>query len=129
MGSRTNFTFRTNTGDLTLYSHWGGESKREDLAFAIQKAMPRIKMGDPSYALRIMISQLIGESWDDETGFGLFVGSEGGEESYDPVIINLINNTVAFDSDLHPKGFQAYVDYHVSIAEDSEESAPAIWAS
>jgi hypothetical protein len=98
MGARTNFTFRTETGDLTLYSHWGGDSKRSDLAAALQAAMPRIDMVDTSYALRIIVSQLIGDSWNEETGFGLFVGPEGGEESYDWVIVNLINNTVTFDS-------------------------------
>lgn len=53
-----------------LYSHWGGESRHEDLAHAIAKALPR--WTDPSYATRICVSQIIGSDWDSETGFGLF---------------------------------------------------------
>jgi hypothetical protein len=117
MGARTNFTFRTETGDLTLYSHWGGDSKEYDLAVAVKAAMPRIKMGDTSYALRILISQLIGESWNEETGFGIYVGSEGGEESYSPVVINLIDNTITFDSVPYASiSFDKYVEYHLTSA-------------
>lgn len=94
MGARTNFTFVTDTGALTLYSHWGGDSKMEDLAFALNKAMPRIKMGDIPYALRIAVSYLINDDWQSETGYGLFVGPEGGEEQYEPVTVNFTNNTV-----------------------------------
>lgn len=31
MGARTNFNFITSTGELTLYSHWGGDTKRGTL--------------------------------------------------------------------------------------------------
>jgi len=117
MGARTNFTFRTATGDLTLYSHWGGESKYYDLAVAVNAAMPRIKMGDTSYALRILISQLVGESWNEETGFGLYVGPEGGEESYSPVVVSLIDNTITFDSTPYVSiPFDKYVEYHLTSA-------------
>ena len=111
MGARTNFTFTTDTGDLTLYSHWGGDSKMTDLAFALDKAMPRIKMGDTPYALRVAVSYLIGPEWESETGYGLFVGSEGGEEQYEPVIINLINNTISTPETT--KSIQEFVDYHL----------------
>lgn len=114
MGARTNFTFRTSTGDLTLYSHWGGDSKYEDLAVAIHAA--RSRWQDPSYALRIIISQLVGESWNSETGFGLYVGSEGGEESYDYVIVDMTNNTVTFDSVPYlSQSFEDYVAHHSTL--------------
>jgi hypothetical protein len=38
MGARTNFEFKTDQGTMTLYSHWGGESKAQDLASALYKA-------------------------------------------------------------------------------------------
>ena len=101
MGARTNFTFTTDTGDLTLYSHWGGDSKMQDLAFALDKAMPRIKMGDIPYALRIAVSYLIGPDWESETGYGLFVGIEGGEEQYEPVTVDFTNNTVTHNETSH----------------------------
>jgi hypothetical protein len=82
-----------------------------DLAFALDKAMPRIKMGDTPYALRVAVSYLIGPEWESETGYGLFVGSEGGEEQYEPVIINLINNTISTPETT--KSIQEFVDYHL----------------
>lgn len=94
MGARTNFNFKTESGEMVLYSHWGGDSKKRDLAAALAVAMPRIKMGDTSYALRIVISQLIGDSWDSETGYGLYVGSNGGEEQFDYLGVDFIHGKV-----------------------------------
>lgn len=94
MGARTNFTFKTNEGYFTLYSHWGGDSKFQDLAYALVKATPRILMGDIPYALRNVVCHIIGDSWADETGFGFFVGKEGGEESYEPILVDFTNGTV-----------------------------------
>ena len=94
MGARTTFTFITEPDrTLILYSHWGGESKAHDLANAIAKAKPR--WSDETYALRIMVSQLIGESWDSETGYGLWTDNIF-EEEYDPVFINLENRSVIY---------------------------------
>jgi hypothetical protein len=110
MGARTNFTFVTDTGALTLYSHWGGDSKFVDLAHGLSKAMPRIKMGDVAYALRIVVSQIIGPEWDNETGFGLHVGTEGGEEQYTAVTVDFTNNTVEDGRGVH--SIQDFIAYH-----------------
>jgi hypothetical protein len=111
MGARTNFHFKTDTGVITLYSHWGGDTKTMDLARALDSAMPRISMGDTGYALRIVISQLIGNEWDSETGYGIFVGPEGGEEQYDPITVNFINNTVEQVEGIH--SISDYIKYHL----------------
>jgi hypothetical protein len=96
MGARTNFHFKTNEDTLTLYSHWGGEERKKDLARAMYAALPR--KGDKPYALRIMVSQLIGTSWDEETGYGLFLNEPAGaEESYGHLEINLDDWTVTDD--------------------------------
>ena len=110
MGARTNFNFITSTGELTLYSHWGGDTKKRDLAVALHAAMPRIKIGDTAYALRIVISTLIGDSWDSETGYGLFVGSEGGEEQYDYLAVNFTNNTIVTPE--ATKTFKEFIDFY-----------------
>ena len=96
MGARTNFHFKTNEDTLTLYSHWGGDERKKDLARAMYAALPR--KGDKPYALRIMVSQLIGTSWDEETGYGLFLNEPAGaEESYGHLEINLDDWTVTDD--------------------------------
>ena len=99
MGARTNFHFKTNEDTLTLYSHWGGEERKKDLARAMYAALPR--KGDKPYALRIMVSQLIGTSWDEETGYGLFLNDPAGaEESYGYLEINLDTWTVNDDGNV-----------------------------
>lgn len=96
MGARTNFHFKTNEETLTLYSHWGGDSRKKDLARAMYAALPR--KGDTPYALRIMVSQLIGTDWDSETGYGLHINNPmGAEESYGHLEINLDTWTVTDD--------------------------------
>lgn len=96
MGARTNFHFVEGDNTLTLYSHWGGDTRKEDLANALVSAMPR--KGDNSYFLRIAISQIVGEYWNAETGFGLFINEpDNPEEQYGRLVINLNNWTVSDD--------------------------------
>ena len=110
MGARTNFHFKQGDNFITLYSHWGGDSKMQDLADAIAKASPR--WDDISYATRIMISQLVGESWNSETGYGLFADAIGGEESYEHTVIDLDNKLVIVDG--QPKTFKEFISYQLS---------------
>lgn len=113
MGARTNFHFKTEEGMLTLYSHWGGDSKDVDLAMALQKAKPRF--GDTGYALRIVISQLIGSDWDSETGFGIYVGPEGGEEEYHYTMVDFTTNTVIDTNSSHT--IDEYINYYAGARE------------
>jgi hypothetical protein len=92
MGARTVFTFETEPGEaIHLYSHSGGEDKINDLANAIDKA--RVRWSDETYALRIMISTLIGESWNSEYGYGLWTQHRF-EESYETTEINIRDKMV-----------------------------------
>jgi hypothetical protein len=116
MGARTNFHFKTAEGELTLYSHWGGDSKNLDLAMALQKARPRLSMGDTGYALRIVISQLINSDWDSETGFGIYVGPEGGEEQYNYTMVDFTNHTVT-DADT-VNSIEDYIKYYAGAREE-----------
>jgi len=93
MGARTNFELKDSQGSVWLYSHWGGETKRTDLANALAKAEPR--WNDITYGMRIVVSQLIGSEWDSETGYGIS-SYEAGEEGYEPVCVDFINKIVSF---------------------------------
>lgn len=116
MGARTNFVIKT-TGNpsenIVLYSHWGGDESESAFAYAISKAMPRIKMGDTSYAARIIVSQLIGGDWDSETGFGLYVGEVNHEEQYQYKEIDLVDNTVTIGD--HTTSVQSFLDYQLGV--------------
>jgi hypothetical protein len=72
MGNRANYGFRSGDDTIFLYGHWAGEPGMcERLATALSVASPRF--GDDGYATRITISQLIGDDWNSETGWGLYV--------------------------------------------------------
>jgi hypothetical protein len=72
MGDRANFGFVQSNGEtIVLYGHWAGHNMLGKLADAVIKARPR--WNDESYATRIAISQLIGDQWNMETGWGLSV--------------------------------------------------------
>lgn len=74
MGDRANFGFVQSNGEtIVLYGHWAGHQMLGRLADAVIAARPR--WTDESYATRIAISQLIGDQWNMETGWGLQVNS------------------------------------------------------
>lgn len=72
MGDRANFGFRDGQDDpvIYLYGHWAGHRMMERLAEAIAAAQPR--WSDAPYATRICISQIIGDDWSGETGWGIY---------------------------------------------------------
>lgn len=98
MGARTNYTIvATDNPDqnINIYAHWDGDQSEYNLRHAVEKAMPRIKMGDISYATRIIIDNLTMDGRDSETGYGIYIGSEiTHEEQYQYKEVNLVDNTV-----------------------------------
>jgi hypothetical protein len=79
MGDRANFGFvQPNGQTIVLYGHWAGHQMLGKLADAVIAARPR--WNDSSYATRIAISQLIGDQWNMETGWGLYVNEIGDNE-------------------------------------------------
>lgn len=70
MGDRANFGFRqADGGTIYLYGHWAGYEMMSRLAHALDVARPR--WSDESYATRICISQMVGDEWDQEYGWGI----------------------------------------------------------
>jgi hypothetical protein len=102
MGARINFVFKDSepaVGEpaawVVLYSHWGADTWRYDIANAINHAAPRFALEDTSYATRMMISYLMSETILDETGYGLFAINPANYDLYDEaVIIDMVNKTV-----------------------------------
>ena len=79
MGDRANFGFVQPNGEtIVLYGHWAGHNMLGRLADAVIAARPR--WTDSSYATRIAISQLIGDQWNMETGWGLQVNERSDNE-------------------------------------------------
>lgn len=85
MGDRANFVFvQNNEETIVLYGHWAGYNMLGKLADAVITARPR--WTDDSYATRIAISQLVGDQWNMETGWGLQVNEISDNEHRIPVI-------------------------------------------
>ena len=85
MGDRANFGFRDSKENIVfLYGHWAGHRMLENLADAVQIAHPR--WNDEAYATRITISQMIGDEWASETGWGISVNELADNEHKVPII-------------------------------------------
>jgi len=76
MGDRAVIQFKADekSAPINLYMHWGGHDRYIKLAKAIEAARPR--WTDPEYATRICISQIVGDDWNSEFGFGISVGDD-----------------------------------------------------
>ena len=100
MGDRANFVFVQPSGEtIVLYGHWAGHNMLEHLGEAVAKAQSR--WSDPSYATRIAISQMIGDGWGMETGWGLQVNEISDNEHKIPVI-NWLDQTMSLhEEDSH----------------------------
>jgi hypothetical protein len=95
MGARINFVFKDGTDtSVVLYSHWGQDSWENDIAGALEHALPR--WSDASYGVRMMISYLIQDSILDETGFGIYAINNAGSMDLgeQTVVIDFANKTV-----------------------------------
>lgn len=90
---------RSNAPTLFLYLHWAGSVSDVLLANALEKATPRIKMGDGSYAQRIIVSQMVGDQWDSELGAGLYVGGTWHGGDYDSMKVVDIERQVVMTVD------------------------------
>jgi hypothetical protein len=85
MGDRANFGFKQSNGQtIVLYGHWAGNDMLANLAEAVEAA--RSRWTDESYATRICVSHLVGDSWHDTTGWGLSVNNILDNEHKIPVI-------------------------------------------
>lgn len=118
MGDRVVYTIKQDSNlSLNLYSHWGGYSRFEDLARALEAARPR--WNDSSYGSRIIISQLIGDQWNSETGFGLWASTEDGDYGGDHPDINIdfVNKTVSDETGTHT--FEQFIAYHGVLSEQT----------
>lgn len=100
MGDRANFGIRQADGNtIFVYGHWAGEGMLARFANAISRAENAGRIGDDSYATRIIISDLIGESWNQDYSWGITINTLADNEHKVPVY-DLTTDTVSlFDFD------------------------------
>ena len=126
MGDRATFIFEQSDGNaIYLYGHWSGEGMMATLADALIAAWDRIQMDDEPYATRIAISNIIGNEWTNDTGWGLSTYFCDSEHSVP--VVNFQNKTVRliphswvdkFDINREPKftmKFQQFLDKFAKV--------------
>lgn len=121
MGSRTVWKIRTEFGAdavIHFYSHSGGESKFEDTKAALRAAEPR---WDHPYGARVFISQIIGDQWAQEHGFGIEVGKMSDsifEESYYDAVVDFSTQRVTLGKmEWSFEDFMSAEDTHLDLVE------------
>lgn len=114
MGARTVFELQDNNGSVFLYSHWGGDDKIFDAANALAKSQPRWE--DTTYGMRMFISQIIGNDWQSETGYGISAKNVF-EEQYAPMIIDFETQVITFDESEQMLSFREFVNAYASVEE------------
>lgn len=116
MGDRVVFSIKQADGNsINLYSHWGGYDRFRALAAALEKSRPR--WTDESYGIRIIVSQLIGDQWDTETGFGLWAATDlgayfGGD--HPDLVIDMLSKTIEDETGTHT--FEQFIAFHGSLS-------------
>jgi hypothetical protein len=113
MGDRIVYTIKQSDGlSLNLYSHWGGYDRFMVAADALNHARPR--WNDESYCARILVSRIIGQDWNEETGFGLWAGNGEGmiyAGDHQDIIIDMSDKTVTDESGTHD--WDKFINYHI----------------
>ena len=92
MGDRRNIKIIENEGGtLYLYSHWGGSELHENLQAALSAGKNR--WDDEPYLSRIILSYVVGDSWKEETGWGL--STYRTDHDYPDLEVNMKAQTVS----------------------------------
>lgn len=126
MGDRAVAGFRAKASDPTIfiYQHWSGYDQSARLANAINTARPR--WGDDSYATRIALSQLVGDDWNQELGYGIYVGgtSHGADYSFILVVDWEMREVLVCDNDnsdrvIEAISFEDFIDNHEVLVPNS----------
>jgi hypothetical protein len=86
MGDRANFGLRQVDGNtIFVYGHWAGEGMLARFANALSHVQDAGRIDDQAYANRIIISQLVGDSWQGDLGWGVTVNYLADNEHKVPV--------------------------------------------
>ena len=110
MGDRIVHSIKQADGNqINLYSHWGGYDRFMIAADALNHARPR--WSDESYCARIIVSRIIGQDWNEETGYGLWAGEDNGAGDHQGIIIDMSDQTVTDESGTHD--WDKYINFHI----------------
>jgi hypothetical protein len=100
MGDRANFGLRQTDGNtIFVYGHWAGYEMLAQFANALDYAQNAGRLDDPAYGTRIVISQLIGDDWKGDLGWGITVNYLTDNEHRVPVYDFSTREVTLYDFD------------------------------
>jgi len=100
MGDRANFGIRQNDGNIIfVYGHWAGEGMLAKFANALDRVQDAGRIDDQAYANRIIISQLVGDAWSSDLGWGVTVNYLADNEHKVPVFDFAFKTVTLYDYD------------------------------
>lgn len=100
MGDRANFGLRQVDGNtIFIYGHWAGEGMLARFANALSHAQEAGRIDDQAYGNRIIISQLVGDAWSGDYGWGVTVNYIGDNEHKVPVFDFAFQTVTLYDYD------------------------------
>jgi len=100
MGDRANFGLRQTDGNtIFVYGHWAGYGMLAQFAKALEYARNVGRLDDPAYGTRIVISQLVGEDWNGDLGWGITVNYLADNEHKVPVYDFATREVTLYDFD------------------------------
>jgi hypothetical protein len=100
MGDRANFGIRQKDGNtIFVYGHWAGAGMLARFANALYYTQNVGRIDDPAYGTRIIISQLIGEGWSSDLGWGITVNYLADNEHKVPVYDFVTDTVSLYDFD------------------------------
>ena len=100
IGDRANFGIRQADGNtIFVYGHWAGEGMLARFANALDYTQNVGRIDDPAYGTRIIISQLIGEGWSSDLGWGITVNYLADNEHKVPVFDLALQEVSLYDYD------------------------------
>ena len=100
MGDRANFGIRQADGNtIFVYGHWAGEGMLARFANVLDYTQNVGRIDDPAYGTRIIISQLIGDGWTSDLGWGITVNYLADNEHRVPVFDFADRTVTLYDFD------------------------------
>ena len=101
MGDRANFGIRQKDGNtIFVYGHRAGAGMLARFANALEHGSDAGRIpSDPAYGTRIIISQLIGESWDQHYSWGITINTLSDNEHKVPVYDFVTDTVSLYDFD------------------------------
>lgn len=100
MGDRANFGIKQTNGDtIYVYGHWAGDGMLARFANALDYTQNVGRIDDEAYGTRIIISQLIGDGWSSDLGWGITVNYLADNEHKVPVYDFAFQTVTLYDYD------------------------------